>query len=215
VKGGKKAMSEKKMVSRNVAFALGITCIILIAGLGGAFAYYMIDRDNTISALNSQISDKNNQISWLNTTATNLDNTVDNLNDIINLHKSEDVYNTSIFVTDPPFNGLDLPATFFDDMHTPIGFYGLSSSNNFVYSGYLIIQINSTSNDTYINYTCTSYFGIFNRQIDIGLNGTTILPVLPLANYYWDYPPSGSICMTVTTHTAVQAKMNITATYYY
>ncbi len=33
-------MSEKKVVRRSVAIALGIACIILIAGIGGAVAYY-------------------------------------------------------------------------------------------------------------------------------------------------------------------------------
>jgi hypothetical protein len=71
-------MSEikpKKMVSRNVAVALGIICIILAVSLVGAFAYYVtvmnseiVDRDNTISQLNSQIATLNNQINDLNAT---------------------------------------------------------------------------------------------------------------------------------------------------
>jgi hypothetical protein len=55
-------MSEvepKKMVSRSVAIALGIICIILAVSLVGAFAYYMPtinDKDNTISSLKSQFT---------------------------------------------------------------------------------------------------------------------------------------------------------------
>jgi len=64
------AMSERKMVSRSVVVALGIICIILIACLGGAMAYYTLaigDRDNTITS-------KNNQIYSLNSNVTNLQN---------------------------------------------------------------------------------------------------------------------------------------------
>lgn len=50
----------KKTVGRNVAIAMGIICITLvIVGWVGAFAYYtpiINDKDNTISSLNSQIS---------------------------------------------------------------------------------------------------------------------------------------------------------------
>jgi hypothetical protein len=204
-------MSEKKMVSRSVAIALGIIFIIVLAGLVGTFAYYMTDRNNTISNLNSQISDKNNQISELNATVTNLNNTVRHLIEIVNLDKSKVLYDTSSIVEYPPLQGLDLPATFIDISHGVVGSYVLDSQFN--NAGYLIVQIKSTSNDTYINYTCASHFGTFNLQTNIGLNGTTIFPVLPLASF--PVLPSEGIFMTVSTHTAVQAKINITATYYY
>jgi DNA-binding transcriptional ArsR family regulator len=68
--------SEKRYASRAVAIALGIICIVLAATLVGAFAYYvpMInDKNNTISSLNSLISQ-------LSTNATNLQNQLESLN---------------------------------------------------------------------------------------------------------------------------------------
>jgi hypothetical protein len=56
----------KKMVSRNVAFALGIICVILIGSLAGAIAYYTTvvnGKDNTISSLDSQLSNVNGNFS--------------------------------------------------------------------------------------------------------------------------------------------------------
>jgi hypothetical protein len=47
-------MSERKMVRRSVAIALGIICTILIAGLGGVLTYYMStisDKDRTAESL--------------------------------------------------------------------------------------------------------------------------------------------------------------------
>lgn len=74
----------RKVVGRNVAIALGIVCILLIAGLGGAMAYYTMainDKDNqinsannTINQLNSTIADQINTIASLNVNITNLTN---------------------------------------------------------------------------------------------------------------------------------------------
>jgi hypothetical protein len=54
---------EKKVVRRTIAIALGITCIILAVGLGGAFAY--------IHQLNNQIVTLHTQLNLLNATSLN------------------------------------------------------------------------------------------------------------------------------------------------
>jgi hypothetical protein len=54
-------VSEKKVIGRNVAIALGIICIILAVGLVGAIN----DRNNTITSDDSQISNLQNQITSL------------------------------------------------------------------------------------------------------------------------------------------------------
>ena len=58
-------MSEKKMVTRNAVISVGIICIILVACLVGAFAYYVPmvnDKNSKISSLNSQIAGLRDQI---------------------------------------------------------------------------------------------------------------------------------------------------------
>ena len=60
----------KRVVGRSVAIALGITCILLIASLGGALAYYTMIIHNKENELGSA----NNTINQLNTNATNLQN---------------------------------------------------------------------------------------------------------------------------------------------
>jgi hypothetical protein len=60
-------MSEKKVVRRSVAVGLGMICVVVVAGLVGAFAYYhytpiINDKDNTISSLNTEISQLNSTI---------------------------------------------------------------------------------------------------------------------------------------------------------
>jgi len=66
-------MSEKKVVGRNVAIALGIICIILAAGLVGVIAVYT----SQINSLNSEVSDLYSIINldkyevWYNETVCN------------------------------------------------------------------------------------------------------------------------------------------------
>jgi len=70
--------SEKIFVSRNVAIALGIFCIILAVGLVGAIANYtaMINNENSTTAnLQQQITTLNQKVENLTTT---LNQTVEN-----------------------------------------------------------------------------------------------------------------------------------------
>jgi len=76
------SMSEKKVVGRNVAIALGIVVIILLVGLVGAIANYtsvINGKDSQIDSLNSQITNLQNQISSLNAQITNLQNQINSL----------------------------------------------------------------------------------------------------------------------------------------
>ena len=49
-------MSEKKLVGRSVAIALGIACIILVVGIGGVMAYYTMQINNKDSTYNDFVS---------------------------------------------------------------------------------------------------------------------------------------------------------------
>jgi predicted PurR-regulated permease PerM len=72
----------RKMVGRSVAIAFGIVCIILIAGLGGAMAYYTMtinNKNTTINQLNTTTSDQINTIASLNANVTNLTNEMNQL----------------------------------------------------------------------------------------------------------------------------------------
>ena len=98
---------ERKVVGRSVALALGIVCILLVAGLGGAMAYYtvaIINKDDevnsqkaTISQLNATIEDQNTTINQLNINVTNLQNQTTTLqkqlNDLLNATDANAYYN--------------------------------------------------------------------------------------------------------------------------
>ena len=68
---------ERKAVARSVVLALGIVFIVALAGVVGAFSYYIIDKNNTIASLDAQIFQ-------LNANVTDLQNQVASDNSVIN-----------------------------------------------------------------------------------------------------------------------------------
>ena len=118
-------MSEKKVVGRKVAIALGIICTLLAVSLVGTFTYYtsiISAKDNTISSLNSQVSSKdsqianlqsqlasaNSQISSLNSTVTTLQSQVSALTAIINMSESKNLKNL-VFHVEESYTGHHIP----------------------------------------------------------------------------------------------------------
>ena len=84
-------MSEKKVVSRNVAIALGIIVIIVLVGLVGAIADYTSVINNKDSQIQTLTNQKNQLQTWLkgnityyNSQIASLQNQISNLNSQIN-----------------------------------------------------------------------------------------------------------------------------------
>jgi hypothetical protein len=72
-------LSERKVVRRSVAVGLGIVCILLITGLGGAMAYYVSTHhhaDSDYDSLNSQNTNLYNIVNLANSTVWVNDTTV-------------------------------------------------------------------------------------------------------------------------------------------
>jgi phage shock protein E len=83
-----------KVVGKNVVIILGIICILLIAGLGGAIAYYMMainDKDSELDMLRSEVSELNATSNQLNATITELNNTINSLNVELQMARDGDV----------------------------------------------------------------------------------------------------------------------------
>jgi len=75
-------MSEKKVVSRRVAIALGIICVLLGVGFVGAVANYtsiLAEKDVQIASLSLQIAEKNAIISLLNSQIATMDSQIQSL----------------------------------------------------------------------------------------------------------------------------------------
>ena len=75
-------MSEKKVVNRTVAIALGLVSIVLLAGLVATVAMSTTNTSNTqtINDLQAQIASKNNTIASLNSQIASLQSQLNNIN---------------------------------------------------------------------------------------------------------------------------------------
>ena len=127
--GSEVQMSEKKVVGRKVAIALGIICTLLAVSLVVAIVNYT----SIITSLNSQISSKdsqiqtltsqknqlqtwlngnvtslNSQISSLNSTVTTLQSQVSALTAIINMSESKNL-KTIVFHVEESYTGHHIP----------------------------------------------------------------------------------------------------------
>jgi hypothetical protein len=197
-------MSEKKVVGRRMFIALEIVCIILLACVVGATSLYQLqinDKDNTISSLNSQISQLNtnatslrSQIDSLNLSITNLQSQVNNLTDILSLRKSTTLYNGTVTIV-PPFELTML------DFNIP-------------YAGYVLVKVSSPQiNETVIIDVIWWIYPILRYQNDfnLGNNGTAIFPVLPPSFVvYFDDPQ-----LTYNSTATGTETTNATITYCY
>jgi outer membrane murein-binding lipoprotein Lpp len=86
---------EKKVLRKDVIIALGIICIILVAGIGGTIAFYtsiINDKNNAISSLNTQVSELNSTVTSLkqqivsdNATINSLISNVTDLQKLLNV----------------------------------------------------------------------------------------------------------------------------------
>jgi hypothetical protein len=77
----------KKIVGKNVAIALGIICILLVSGLGGAIAYYTMTINNKNATYDSYVSShshSNSDYDSLNSQVGNLQNQNGNLQTWLN-----------------------------------------------------------------------------------------------------------------------------------
>lgn len=154
-------MSEKKVVSRNVAITLGIICTILIVGLVGAIASYtsiISGKDDTIASKDSQISSLNSQIIYLNSK-------VSDLTDTVNLGKS------TVWVNNQIINQSVWGYTYVKTFSTS-------------YAGYISVDVlSSTPTNKYVEVIWSAYgISYDSGHITVGTNGTAYFPMMPSSN---------------------------------
>lgn len=178
---------EKKVVSKSLAIALGVICVILTVILLVSIANYtsIINEKNKeidflksqINSLNSQvanlqnrINEKNAQIESLQNQVFRLDaqiasliNQVNELNAIINLQKS---------VTWVKEETVSQPANSY--------VYWRFSAN---YAGYITVIVHSsTTTNTYVRVIWSAYGVNYDNTVTVGVSGSAVFPVLPCSN---------------------------------
>lgn len=165
---------REKVVGRNVAIALGIICIILVAILATVlFMSYSPTLDSSIPSLQSQLTNTQNQLTnvqgqlaGLQNQITNLQNQkgalqaqVNDLNDVLNMTKSE-TWATSQTVSQPA------------------GTYNFWAHFT-TYAGYVTVNVESSTTDkTYIEVLWNSNGISYYNKTSVGAGGTGVFPVL-------------------------------------
>lgn len=149
-------MSERKVVRRSVAIALGTICIILAAGLISVFAYYTITINNQSAKHNDYVLSHSHTDSDYNSLSTQLSN----LSIIIqNQQNTIDSFNESLFNLEKPLLiGVGLKATDYGGAYT------------FQITGYVV----NTGQTTAINCSLNAYLTVY----EIGTQSPTIYTIV-------------------------------------
>jgi hypothetical protein len=204
------APTQKKVVNRTMVIALGLTCLVLAAGLVGSIAVYM----PMVNNLQSQIAEKDNTISSLNNTISSLNRT----NQVLQNAISQLSLNQSDMESEIAY--LNNTAQYLSNI-TQLRVYGLLVYNQAVnqaadanttiftnviyYAGYVTVAVQSSSNTTYVEVAYSAYGVNYDNTITVGTSGTAAFPVLP-----------ASIEIRVgNTDTVDSVNATVTATYHY
>jgi cell division protein FtsL len=197
------APTQKKVVNRTMVIALGLTCLILAAGLVGSIAVYM----PMVNNLQSQITEKDNTISSLNRNITDLQNTVNQLSvnqSVIAELEKENAYLSTTFINITKLQLYDLMV----DNQTVNQAAGANTTvfNNIVgLAGYVTVDVRSNSTTTYVEVIYSSYGVNYDNSVTVGTSGTAVFPVLP-----------GTVEIRVGNTEAVDSvDATVTAIYYY
>jgi hypothetical protein len=194
-------MREKKPSGRK-SLALSILCVALLAGLVVAVIAYArldsayndkISEFNTYAANHSHnnteydvFSEANSLLQAYKMTHTHVDADYDSLTATVNLER-EAYWRLNQTISQPP-----------------------SSYTNWTvtasYAGYVSVDVQSSTNNTYVQLIWSSHGISFDQKIVVGTNGTASFPILPASNI--DIRIGNSNVFDEATE-------NVTATYYY
>lgn len=175
-------ISKKRIGWKPLTLALAMICIVLSAGLVAVIAVYlpMVDnlnsqvaeRDTSIAALNLQVSSLNSQISSLQ------DSLAQNESYIANLEEGIDILNSQIagYLSIIYLNETDyLPI---DDVSQNASTYTVLFNGTLMYTGYVAVNAESTSNTTYIQLLYSGHGVNYDHNVTVGMSGTAYFPVL-------------------------------------
>jgi hypothetical protein len=195
-----------------MVFSIAIICIVLASGLVGVIVVYV----STVSDLRSQAEANDGTIASLNLQISSLNSRISSLTNSLNQSNSNNVALTSQIA-----QLQQLVADCYEKL--ALTQYGYLASNmqlsqdagvatsiwmDYVeYAGYVIIQVESTSNTTYarVLYSLASFGIDFDYSAIVGTSGTTVFPVLP-----------GLLTVSIGNTENVEAvNATVTAVYYY
>lgn len=209
--------SEKKVVRRSVAIALGITCILLIAGIGGAMAYFTIQINNKDTTYNNYAlfhSHTDSEFNQLNGTYlaylglhSHTDSEYDSLQSAYNGYVLNHHYLDSDYDLLQSIANLGEQQTILDQYtvnqgaNTHVYVTGFQAN----YAGYLYVSMTSTTSNAYVIVEYWFLGKLFSVTKTIGTSGEA----------YFLLMPSSVALYAGNTNLQNGATDTITATYHY
>jgi uncharacterized coiled-coil protein SlyX len=175
-----------KIGNKTTVIALSAICIILAAGLVGVIAIYnpivtdlqskVDNNENTIASLNSQIASLNSTVSSLNTQVASLTTSLNQSNtNAATLQELISDYYQKLTLSQHGYLVNNVQLT--QDAGNITSLW----TNYVDYAGYIVFQVESTSSTTYakVTYSMSSPAASFNYTATVGVDGTSVFPVLP------------------------------------
>ncbi len=181
-------VNERKVVRRSVAIALVAACIILVAGLGGALAYYIADKNNTISALNTELTTLQEQVIAENETIAADSFKLAEQNATIvydSSHMSLLLSEVNNISTQVGLLEIKINLGFYKDwVENEAVSQPANSSTSWNYSadvaGLVVVHVSSSTNDTFVELSYVyNGWAKYDNTVNVGSNGSAWFPVLP------------------------------------
>jgi hypothetical protein len=208
-------MGKKRTVSRNAVIAL-VLVLALLASLVSVIAIYVpmvsslqsqiTEKDNAIVSLGTQVTGMQNALNQLANNLTDKDNRIADLNtQLTSIAEQYNAaladYNSIITLGKRGYLSGVNSAPFNQEANTSAVIW----EGTIEYAGYVIVELQSTSNTTYAKMVYSAYGVNFNQTITVGASGTAAFPVLP-----------GAIEVSLgNTETVSSVTGSVTATYVY
>lgn len=164
-------MSEKKVPSRGIAVGLGMVCVVLVAGLVGAIAYYTTMTNDRNASYNSYVSDHHHSDSeydalMLGLNITQFQHQIDSLqNQIDNLNNDKNTLTNQVNSLQSQVNDLKAPRLILNLTSQIVAWYGGNGWINI--TGSILNAGSNTAYNTKLDVTyyqgavaTTSYVGL-------------------------------------------------------
>jgi hypothetical protein len=205
-------MSEKKMVRRSVAIALGIICIILVTALGAVtYMGYSPTTTNSVTSLQNQINQLqdtyNNYVASHHHTDAEYDSLQSTYNSYVSTHGHSDseydaLQNQVSDLTSALNLGKSRVWISSQTASSPYNSYYSWAPLSVDYAGYVSVNVeSSTSTHTYVHAIYSAYGVHYDQWIDVGKSGTAVFPVLPTSSmgiYVGAHYEASTVTVTIT-----------------
>ncbi len=189
---GKKTekLGKKGTNWQNLAIAMIMVCIVLLASVIGVTAFHfstvndleslIAEKDISVAALSANVTSLNAQVSSLDATVNQYNSTIGDLREAVDiLNAINQQYLSLLFLNESSY--LVAPTNIIQNASESTLIYTFSLD----YAGYVSVDVESTSNTTYVQLLYSYKEVYYNHNVTVAEDGTAYFPVLPAVIEIW------------------------------